>query len=629
MNLAWYISRLKKMGTSEIFKRVVEHILIQSSRIKYRDPARCRYDQLAGADLNLILAALPGCQISNDWKQYRIYNAEFDLTKPINWYFSENNGHTRWPARHYSEINYRPGNPYGDVRINWEINRLQFLPAMTMSDENLARTILMDWLEQNPYLHGPAYIASMEVALRWFSIYWAICLFKNPLNASLKKTLAGLAVGSGKFIESRLSTHSSAGNHLIVEAVGLFWLGKALESSKLGIHWISKARRILWKQIERQINPDGSNQEQSFWYLGFVQDAVFHYLLLEDQKNIPDHVRHRVEKSLEFINEMTLPDGSFPDYGDRDDGFAFRLNGDNDESPFPALLNTGAFFFKRPEWFNDCPGSIKRLNFWAGDKVNQNALRNKPLTPVNWEKPKLKTYRHGGMTLMQWSKGRMLFRHAPLGLENTYGHGHADALSLIFFWDNHPVLVDLGSGQYNGNQDIRNFFRSTIAHNTLEVGGTNQAIILEPFMWQKSYRAELEESGIEPHLFARANHNGYLEDFSVIHTRKIEWLATHHLKICDSLSGSQKIQIRGAFHLGPCRSVFQDKNRITADYGRFKFSIIFPAIFLIKIYFGSKYPFMGWRSKVYGKWEPIHSIIFSSDIQKERRFDISLKISEK
>ena len=236
------------MGPSEILKRFVEYVNIHLSRIKYRASTKCRYNQLAGADLDLILATLPGFPISEDWNHYRIYNTKFNLTKPINWYFSENNVHTRWPAHHYSDINYRPTNPYGDVRINWELNRLQFLPAMAVSDENLAKTILKDWLEKNPYLHGPAYLASMEVALRWFSIYWAICLFKQPLDAALKQALTGLAVGSGKFIESRLSTHSSAGNHLIVEAVGLFWLGKALESKKIGSKWISKARRILWSR---------------------------------------------------------------------------------------------------------------------------------------------------------------------------------------------------------------------------------------------------------------------------------------------------------------------------------------------------------------------------------------------
>ena len=626
--MIWYWNRLKKMEMSEIIKRIIEHLSINYSRIKYRDPSNCHYDRFAKKNTVLMLQPLPGIPILNDWGQFQIYNFRFDLRRPINWGFSGENGNTQWPKCHYAGINYRPGNPHGDVRINWELNRLQFLPAMAVSDENLARRILIDWLKKNPYLHGPAYLSAMEVALRWFSIYWAICLFKKPLDLYLERTLAGLAVGSGKFIKNRLSTHSSAGNHLIVEVVGLFWLGKALENSKLGIRWISEARRILWEQIKRQINPDGSNQEQSFWYLGFVIDALLHYILLEEQEKIPGEVWHRIEKALEFTHDMILPDGSFPDYGDRDDGVVFRHCEHYDDSPFPGLLNTGAVFFNRPEWFRVCPSGIKRLDFWIGNQGHGNELKNRPPKSIVFEEPQLKTYAHCGITLMKWGKGRLVFRHAHLGLENTFGHGHADALSVIFFWENVPVLIDLGSGQYNGSEDIRNFFRSTIAHNTVEVGGENQARILGPFMWEKSYETKLEKSGIAPNLHAQASHNGYLENFSITHTRKVEWLATNHLNICDLFSGSDGIPMRGAFHLGPCHSVFQDKNIIEADFNYFKVTISFPSDFPLEVYRGSKNPFMGWRSKVYGKWEPIHSVIFSSRLQNELQYQISLNISE-
>ncbi len=426
------------MEMSEVLKRFIKYINTNISRIRYRDPAKCRYDSLARKDTILILRALPGFAVPVDWKHYWIYNFEFDLTKPFNWHFSENSGNNQWPKCHYSGINYRPGNPHGDVRINWELNRLQFLPAIAISDAKLAECILTDWLEKNPYLHGPAYLASMEVALRWISIYWAICLFKQPISASIEKALTGLAVGVGKFIESRLSTGSSAGNHLIVETVGLFWLGKSLENNKLGIRWISKARRILWEQIKRQINPDGSNREQSFWYLGFVIDALLHYVLLEEREKIPTEVRHRIEKALEFTHDMILPDGLFPDYGDRDDGVVFRLNGHYENSPFPGLLNTGALLFDRPEWSGDRPTGVERLNFWKGHQGHGKELQSLSTKPSCFDKPQLKTYPHGGMTLMQWAKGRALFRHAPLGLENTFGHGHADALSIIFFLGKYP-----------------------------------------------------------------------------------------------------------------------------------------------------------------------------------------------
>jgi hypothetical protein len=611
---------------AEVLKRSIEYVNEYISQIKYRNPARCRYGQFIRKRTILTCRTLPGFPVPIDWKHYRIFSFEFDLTKPINWHFSENSGHSQWPACHYSTINYRPGNPYGDIRINWELNRLQFLPALAISDESLAKTILIDWLDKNPYLHGPGYLASMEVALRWFSIYWAICLFEQPLDAALKKTLTGFAASSGRYIESRLSSGSSAGNHLIVEAVGLFWLGKSLRNSRFGIRWISKARKILWEQIKRQINPDGSNREQSFWYLGFVIDAILHYVLLEQRAKIPSEVWYRIEKALEFTHDMILPDGSFPDYGDRDDGVVFRLNGQYAESPFPGLLNTGAFLYNRPEWFRNCKTGMRRRDFWMGNQGHDNELKILSTKPVDFDKPRLKTYPHGGMTLMQWANSRALFRHAPLGLENTFGHGHADALSVILFWDNIPVLIDLGSGQYNNDQHIRNFFRSTIAHNTIEIGGKNQARILGPFMWEKSYATKLEQSGIEPNLHAQAIHNGYLKTFSITHTRRVDWLARNHLNIRDFFSGSYGVSMRGAFHLGHCRSVSQDDNIIEADFKAFKFSIIFPADFSIRVYNGSKDPFMGWRSTIYGKWEPIHSIIFSSEIQMDHQYDIFLKI---
>ena len=124
----------------------------------------------------------------------------------------------------------------------------------------------------------------------------------------------------------------------------MFWIGKALQKEKIGNEWIEKARKILWKQVLVRLNPDGTNQEQFFWYLGFVVDALFHYLLLEDRQVIPKQVLSRIEKTTEFMHEMILPDGSFPDYGDRDDGVVFRVNDAYKEPPFPGILNIGAFF---------------------------------------------------------------------------------------------------------------------------------------------------------------------------------------------------------------------------------------------------------------------------------------------
>jgi Heparinase II/III-like protein/Heparinase II/III N-terminus len=628
VNFYWYLNRLKKMSPAEIIKRLAESSEIYWSRIKYRDPSQWPYRRFAPKGSSLKLHTLPGCPLSNNWKQYRIYNYTFDLTKKLDWYFTDHLN-SRWPECHYSKINYRPGNPHGDVRINWELNRLQFLPMMTVADQDLAKNILKDWMASNLFVHGPAYLASMEVALRWLSIYWAICSFKQPIEKPLLQSLSGLAVASGEFIESRLSTHSSAGNHLIVEAVGLFWLGKALEGSRIGDQWINKARNILKEQVPSQINPDGSNQEQSFWYLGFVLDALFHYLLLEDHAKIPSEVKNRVEKMLEFVHDMTSSDGSFPDYGDRDDGFIFRIHGNYDESPFPGLLSLGAFFFNRPEWYKETQQSKERFTFWTSKcEHDSKSAEGGKFQSESTRQPEIKTYYDGGMTLMKWDKGDLLFRHARLGLGNTCGHGHADALSVLFSWQNVPVLIDLGSGQYNGDQGIRNFFRSTIAHNTVEVGGKSQAKMLGPFMWKQTYETSLKKAGKTPNLYAEASHNGYVKAFSVLHTRTVEWPSYHQIEIKDTFVGGEEVPLRGAFHLGKCKSVDRKGQIVEVNFDEFLFYLCFPEEFSLDIYYGSETPFMGWRSTVYGKWEPNYAIIFSTKLQKDFSSRITLKIAE-
>ena len=430
-----------------------------------------------------------------------------------------------------------------------------------------------------------------------------------------------------------LSTHSSAGNHIIIEAVGLFWIGKALYQHKLGKKCLSKARKILWHEILRQINDDGSIKEQTFWYLGFIIDGLLHYLLLEDLDVIPNTVLIRIEKAMEFINCLISADGYFPDYGDRDDGFVFRTSGNYNEPYFAGLLNTGAIFFNRPEWIRDIPLAMKRRDFFFKKPLSTKCTINQPSSnksvAVKVSNPSIFTYSIGGMASIKRDESAILFRYSPLGLEPTFGHGHADALSVLLYWRNTPVLIDLGAGQYNGDQNIRNHFRSTIAHNTVEIGKSNQADILGPFLWDKSYETTLVKVEETPKPMVQAYHTGYKKKFGIIHNRKIEWPTADKIIITDSYSGSSRIRGRGAFHLGPCNKVGQKKNDVVSFFNNFKVMFSFPKSFNVDIFYGSLKPFMGWRSTVYGNWEAIHSIIYSFELDLNEKYEISLQILEK
>ena len=114
-----------------------------------------------------------------------------------------------------------------------------------------------------------------------------------------------------------------------------------------------------------------------------------------------------------------------------------------------------------------------------------------------------------------------------------------------------------------------------------------------------------------------------------IQARQVEWLAPHKLEIQDLFSGPGQMAMRGAFHLGACQTVTNNNSVIEADFGGFMFLLDLPPKVSIEIYYGSEYPFIGWRSTIYGKWEPIHSIIYSRDLQENDKFTISLRIIEK
>jgi len=606
--------------------RTIRYLSTYASQIAFT--ARKRpYSYFAG-DARLSCQPLPSAPITGDWKAYHVYSHVIDLTAPVDWYFADG-GSTRWPQCHHGRIDYAPGSAYGDIRTNWELNRLQFLPMITVTDEGLARSLLEDWFAKTPYLQGPSYLSSMEVALRWISVYWAVCLLKEPLDDTLRRSVEGLAVLSGKFIERRLSTHSSAGNHIVIEALGLFWLGRALAKSKKGVGWLSKGRHILWEQILRQILSDGTGREQSVWYLGFVLDAFFHYLLLEDREIIPKEVLERVEKALDFINELTFQDGTFFDFGDRDDGFVFRTSCDYGESPFPGLLNLGTCIFERGGWFRHLPDAAKRFKFWGCDKRRDLQSLAGPAPTEKTGESKLMTYRDGGVTLARRGDGRLLFRHSRLGLEPTFGHGHADALSILLFWKDVPVLIDPGTGRYNGDKRIRNYFRSTIAHNTVEIEGIDQAKILGPFMWDRSYECVLSAAAESPFPAVEAYHDAYEKKLGLVHVRRVEWPAPNRIEIWDRFMGPDSgLRCRGAFHMGDCKSVDRSGNEVLVVFHRFSVLLTFPDGFEVVSYRGSLDPFVGWRSTLYGKVDPADSILYSFKCTGEKGHRTQIEIRE-
>ena len=83
----------------------------------------------------------------------------------------------------------------------------------------------------------------------------------------------------------------------------------------------------------------------------------------------------------------------------------------------------------------------------------------------------------------------------PHGFLSIAAHAHADALAVEVRYDGTDVLADPGTYCYHGEPRWRSYFRSTLAHNTIEVGGQDQSTSGGPFLWTRHARSGLIESG--------------------------------------------------------------------------------------------------------------------------------------
>jgi hypothetical protein len=146
--------------------------------------------------------------------------------------------------------------------------------------------------------------------------------------------------------------------------------------------------------------------------------------------------------------------------------------------------------------------------------------------------------------------------HGPLGFLSVAAHGHADALAVEVRCGGVDVLADPGTYCYHGEREWRAYFRSTLAHNTLELGGVSQSVDGGPFLWLRATPTRLLcVDGLDSGSKAiwEAEHGGYRRlSPAAVHRRRVELdRETRTLTITDLVDSDAGHAGRLAFHLGP------------------------------------------------------------------------------
>ena len=148
----------------------------------------------------------------------------------------------------------------------------------------------------------------------------------------------------------------------------------------------------------------------------------------------------------------------------------------------------------------------------------------------------------------------------PHGFLSIAAHAHADALSVEVRYGGVDVLADPGTYCYHGQPEWRSYFRSTIAHNTVELDGRSQSSEGGPFLWLRHADArEIDVTDIGDAVEWTAEHDGYLSlDQPARHRRCVRLdRASRSIDIVDEIMGGS-FDVRLAFHLGPTVEVELD-----------------------------------------------------------------------
>jgi hypothetical protein len=470
----------------------------------------------------------------------------------------------RAPADRYAfGINHRSEAQTGNVKQVWEISRLQHLTLLATAwflshDEAYARRAadqLRSWMQENPFLSGVHWTSGIELGIRLISLAWIRRLLDGwPGVADLFENNQ-LTIRQIRWHQQYLSAFrsrgSSANNHVIAEAAGQLVASCAFPWFAESDRWRRKSARLLEDELIRNTFPTGIGRELASDYQCFVAELGLLAAVEAEAAACPlspdtwQRLCAMVDSGAALLDERLRP----PRQGDGDEGRALLLDPPA-PNRWPSLLAMGAALFGRLDWWPGIPAD-------AGSPIigaMVGAAREVPGRPARrpWQ------FADAGTTLLRTTSGdtpEIWCRcdGGPHGYLSIAAHAHADALSVEVRYGGVDVLADPGTYCYHGEPAWRSYFRSTIAHNTLEIDGRNQSAEGGPFLWLR--HANAREVGVQDIGDAAewtAEHDGYQALHPSARHRRRVWLdrISRSLDIVDEISGGPH-DIRLAFHLGP------------------------------------------------------------------------------
>ncbi len=479
----------------------------------------------------------------------------------------------RWEAEAYSlEIVQTPGRGH-DIKVPWEMARLQHLPTLGIATaltgdplfRNRAVAQVASFLARNPAYRGVNWNCTMDVALRAAGMLASEGYLRGSGDERFWADLLKALLAHGRFIRDNLEDGPVRGNHFLSDLAGLYLCGLALPEFREASSWRVFARETLTSEMQRQVTHDGFDTEASTSYHAFVTEMILFPALLASEKGdpFPPDYLSRLDKMLAAVAALIRPDGTLPQIGDNDDGrFLIFSQYHRPRRDWRPLMALGGYLFRRADWLA-LSGDAWVEGAWV---IGEPFLRWREGLPASSGVPPFRSCSFPEAGIYQLAAGpvSMVVDAGGVGQGGNGGHAHNDTLAFDLYAFGEEILPDRGTGTYTPDLGVRNRFRSTGAHNTIRVDGQEiNPFPEEPFRLipVDSPRVLRWRAGSRT-VYLSAEQNGYRRLPSpLVHRRRILLDSTRRIfRVGDHFEGRGRHRFEASYHLAPGWTAGLDEN---------------------------------------------------------------------
>ena len=445
--------------------------------------------------------------------------------------------------------------------------------------------LLQRWVNENPPGHGNGWEpnpTSLRI-VNWIKWSLTFAAERGGVAVALPPPcLQSLAV-QARWLSRRLE-HHLLGNHLFANAKALVYAGAFFVGPEAD-RWRTLGLRLLARELEEQILPDGGHFERSPMYHAILLEDVLDLInlagaypgLLDDA--VLALCRVKAVAMRDWLAAMTHPDGEISFFNDAAFGiaptladlgrYADRIPTVSQAHPSPsAILATIPVIPAGKPESSAKEGSaaiVRRVGavlsrtvpglgpgFPAGTTGDGGPSGGTiPVIPPGMTDVPCGWLRDSGYVRLAAGPAVAILDVAPIGPDYLPGHAHADTLSFELSLFGQRVIVNGGTSRY-GSGPERLAERGTAAHSTVQIDGADSSEVWGGFRVARRARPFDVQvpTGEGPLQEVSAAHDGYRRLAGRPVHRRTWGLTAGRFVVSDRLDGGFASAV-ARFHLHP------------------------------------------------------------------------------